>query len=72
MKKTFKDLKVGDRVKFENVYQYNDKYISGEGIVTGFGVFGSTDIVWIRTGENELKGIVYEEVVKIKGTSEEG
>ena len=72
MMKRLKDLKVGDRVKFENVYEHDDIYISGKGIITGFGVFGSTEYVWIETEEYGKKGIVYEEVVKIEGTSKEG
>lgn len=65
----FKGLKVGDRVKFENVYEHDDTYISGGGIITGFGKFGFTDIVWIETEEYGKKGIVYEEVVKFESTS---
>lgn len=60
-----KDLKVGDAVRFENVYVHDGLRITGEGKVFGFGKFGTTDIVWIKMKTGEKRGIAYEAVSKL-------
>lgn len=61
----FKDLKVGDAVRYENVYVHDGLRITGQGKVFGFGKFGFTDIVWIKMESGEMRGIAYEEVIKL-------
>lgn len=58
------DLKRGDHVKFENVYEHDKLNISGQGIVAGFGRFGITDLVWVDTEDGGHKGIPYHEIIK--------
>lgn len=62
---TFKDLKKGDRVKYENVPDGTGKRLSGEGNVYGFGKFGGKDFVWIKDDRGKLQEIPYEEVKKV-------
>jgi hypothetical protein len=61
---TFKDLKAGDQVRFENVDSLNEK-ISGEGIVYGFGQFAFTDLVWVTMENGYTVAVPYEEIQKI-------
>lgn len=62
---TFKDLKKGDRVKFEDVVDGAGRRISGEGKVYGFGKFGGKDLVWFLDDDGELHNVLYEEVRKV-------
>lgn len=62
---TFKDLKKGDRVKFENVPDGTGGRLSGAGEVFGFGKFGGMDFVWIKDDKGKLQEISYEEVKKL-------
>lgn len=61
---SYKDLKKGDRVKFEDVYVHDNLRISGSGVVIGFGEFGRTVIVWIKLDGGGKRGIAYEYVQK--------
>ncbi len=61
---TFKDLKVGDQVRFENVDILNEK-LSGEGKVYGFGRFAFTDLVWVTMENGYMAAVPYEEIQKI-------
>ncbi len=60
----FKDLKVGDPVKFHNV-DHSGMKISGQGNVYGFGRIGFTDIVWVSLEDGYTRGVPYEEIKKI-------
>lgn len=60
----FKDLKVGDAIKFHNVDRFGAK-LSGQGDVYGFGRIGSTDIVWVSLEDGYIRGVPYEEAKKI-------
>lgn len=60
----FKDLKVGDSVKFHNVDHFEGK-ISGQGNVYGFGRIGFTDMVWVSMEDGYIRGIPYKEIKRI-------
>ena len=62
---TLRDLKIGDAVKYDNVYVHDGLKISGQGKVFGFGVTGQTEIVWVISDSGEFWGIEYEKVEKI-------
>lgn len=59
-----KDLKIGDRVRYENVRAAGGT-LSGEGEVIGFGRFGETDLVWIKKEDGSFRGAPYETVTKL-------
>lgn len=61
---TFKDLKKGDRVKFENVSDPVYGNVSREGAAFGFAKFGYTDVVWIDA-DGKKYALPYEKVKKI-------
>lgn len=61
----YKDLKIGDFVRFSDHYICDGKVISGEGEVFGFGRFDHTDLVWIRTEEGSYEAVPYGKVEKI-------
>lgn len=62
---TLRDLKIGDAVKYDNVYVHDGLKISGQGKVFGFGVTGQTEIVWVISNSGEFRGIEYEKIEKI-------
>lgn len=62
--KTYKDLRVGDQVKFENVDVLGE-IISGQGNVLGFGSFALTDLVWVTLDTGKPAAIPYEKVGKL-------
>lgn len=61
----YKDLKVGDHIKYQGLSPDRTKKESGEGTVRGFGLSGLNWFVWI-TDKNteEIKFIPYEDVKK--------
>lgn len=61
---TFKDLKKGDRVKYENACDAVHGKVSGEGTVFGFAKFGYTDVVWITGDAGKEYALPYEDVKK--------
>lgn len=61
---TFKDLKAGDQVKFENVDVLGEM-ISGQGNVIGFGRFAFTDLVWVTLATGKPAAIPYEKIEKL-------
>ena len=63
MMEEYKDIRIGDRVEYEDVYIDDRRSISGEGEVMGFGEFGHTSLIWVE-GTNGLKAIHYEEIRK--------
>lgn len=63
MMQEYKDIRIGDHVKHEDVYVDDRRSISGEGEVIGFGVFGNKQLIWVE-GTNGLKAIHYEEIRK--------
>lgn len=62
---TFKDLKKGDKVKYENVCDAVHGKVSGEGTIFGFAKFGHTDVVWIEGDDGKNYALPYEDVKKI-------
>lgn len=62
---TFKDLKRGDIVKFEDVYIHDKLTVSGYGDIYGFGRFSFTDLVWITQENGEMIAAPYEKVTKL-------
>lgn len=62
---TFKDLKKGDRVKFENAINGLGRIVSGESVVIGFGHGGYQDMVWVEKEGGGLQSLLYEDVKKI-------
>ena len=63
---TFKDLKRGDRVKYENAVNGLQKIVSGEGAVFGFGHHAYCTSVWVKKDDGEVESILYEDVKKIQ------
>lgn len=63
--KEFKDLKIGDRVEYKDVYVHDNLTISGEGEVYGFSKAGFADWVWIALDNGERVSMAYENVRKI-------
>lgn len=62
---TYKDLRIGDRIKYENVRAVmSNKLVSGEGEIIGFGDFGMSIVVWIKNDETPCFGVPYEKAVK--------
>lgn len=62
---TFKDLKKGDKVSFEETFNPTGKLAKGKGEVIGFGKFGYKDFVWINADDGKMYSVVYEDVKKI-------
>lgn len=61
----FKELRKGDRVRYEDVYVHDKLRITGEGEIEGFGRFDCTDIVWVKKENGGVAGIPREKVIKI-------
>ena len=61
---TFKELKKGDRVKFENVSDPVYGNVSGEGAAIGFPKFGNTDVLCIDA-DGKNYPLPYEKLKKI-------
>lgn len=61
----FKDLKVGDRVEYKDVYVHDKLRITGEGTIYGFSKAGFVDWVWIVLDNGERVSMAYENVTKI-------
>ena len=61
---TFKDLKKGDKVRFEETFNPTGKLDKGKGEVKGFGRFGFKEFVWINGDDGRLHCIIYEDVRK--------
>lgn len=62
---TYKDLKKGDVVRYEDVYIHPKLSISGEGPIIGFGEFGFKTFVWVAKPEGGAAAIPYEEIIKV-------
>lgn len=63
--KTYKDLKEGDIVRYEDVYIHSKLSISGQGPIIGFGTFGFTPLVWVGKEDGGAAAIPYEEIIKV-------
>ncbi len=42
------ELKTGDRVRYENVYVCDGKYMSGEGVIISLYEFGYNNFAWVK------------------------
>lgn len=61
----YKDLSVGEKVRFENAYSGRKGYFSGEGTIEGFGRSMAGEVlVWIFTGTT-YEAVLYETVKKL-------
>lgn len=63
--KELKDLKVGDRVTYNDVYIHDKLRVSGEGVIFGFSKVYTIDCVWIASDNGEIQSIAYENIKKL-------
>lgn len=64
MFESYKDIKVGDTVGFQDVYVHDQLKISGQGKVIGFGEYAHVMFVWVETKDG-VKGVAYQYTKKM-------
>lgn len=66
IRKTYKDLAAGDKVKYKDIYIHDKMRISGTGTVENIcSNPGFYTTVWVRGEDGALKGVPIEKVRKI-------
>ncbi len=59
------ELKTGDRVRYENVYVCDGKYMSGEGVIISLYEFGYNNFAWVKKDNGRIKSVPCRELEKI-------